>query len=52
MLIKYLRLFQFDSKVHYKLRMVIYDLAKNCFNHRLPQTLLKIVGFGVMFTIG
>lgn len=26
-------LFQFDSKVHYELRMVIYDLAKSYFNH-------------------
>lgn len=35
MLMKCLRLFRVNSKVHYELRMVIYDLAKNCFNHTL-----------------
>lgn len=49
MVIKYLRLFQFDSKVHYELRMVMTWPRIVLI---IPQTLLKIVGFGVMFTIG
>lgn len=45
-------LFQFDSKVHYELRMVIAYMIWLRIVLIIPQTLLKIVGFGVMFTIG
>lgn len=49
--LKCLHLFQFDSKVHYELRMVTY-LTWLRIVLIIPQTLLKIAGFGVMFTIG